>query len=90
MGPEGSLGVRDDLFSTYALDNCFDEMFERAGSRARHTRPCIAGCWSCRPTTAQRQRDADSAFLQQGITFTVYGDDRAPSASFPTICCRAC
>ncbi|MEO7190018.1 MAG: circularly permuted type 2 ATP-grasp protein [Vicinamibacterales bacterium] len=31
----------------------------------------------------RRQRDADSAFLQQGITFTVYGDEGGTERVFP-------
>ncbi len=31
----------------------------------------------------KRQQDADSAFLQQGITFTVYGDDQGTERIFP-------
>ena len=31
----------------------------------------------------RRQRDADAAFLQQGITFTVYGDKGGTERIFP-------
>ena len=64
MGPEGSLGVRDDLFSEYALDHCYDEMFDRSQAcRASRTRRCIAACSSCRPPScgiASRMRTARS------------------------------
>ena len=31
----------------------------------------------------QRQQDADSAFLHQGVTFTVYGDEQGTERIFP-------
>ena len=36
MGPQGAVRVRDGLFTEYALDDCYDEMFDRSGE-ARQT-----------------------------------------------------
>ena len=79
-----AIGVDTGLFSEYALDHCYDEMFERPGVprppyEALHRRLLELSSAELR----QRQQDADSAFLHQGVTFTVYGDDQGTERIFP-------
>ncbi len=72
------------LFSEYALDHCYDEMFDASGVprppyEALYRRLLELSSADLR----QRQQDADSAFLHQGVTFTVYGDDQGTERIFP-------
>jgi uncharacterized circularly permuted ATP-grasp superfamily protein len=71
-------------FTEYHLDAAYDEMFTadgfvRAQYRALYER--LHGLTAAE--LAQRQRYADLAFLNQGITFTVYGDDEGTERIFP-------
>src|SRR6476661_8947463 len=72
------------LFSSYELDSPYDEMFERTGRARLH---CHALFEELRAASnvelAQRQMEADKAFLTQGITFTVYGDNQGTERIFP-------
>ena len=84
MGPEGAVGVRDDLFSEYALDHCYDEMFDRSGVPREPYAALYRRLLELSPAELRhRQQDADSAFLHQGVTFTVYGDDQGTERIFP-------
>ena len=76
--------VESPLFSQYGLDAAFDEMFD-ANRRARpHYRPLIEELQvASTEELRQRQLEADRAFLTQGITFTVYGDDQGTERIFP-------
>ena len=76
--------VESPLFSKYGLDAAYDEMFD-AGRRARpHYRPLIEELQvASTEELHQRQLEADRAFLTQGITFTVYGDDQGTERIFP-------
>jgi uncharacterized circularly permuted ATP-grasp superfamily protein len=72
------------LFSQYELDHCYDEMFDgsavaREPYAALHRRLLELSSAALR----RRQQDADSAFLQQGVTFTVYGDEQGTERIFP-------
>jgi uncharacterized circularly permuted ATP-grasp superfamily protein len=72
------------LFSRYQLGAFFDEMFEAAGlprEPYRHLLTRLAELPS--EDLRRRQREADAAFLQQGITFTVYGDKGGTERVFP-------
>src|SRR4029434_4848477 len=73
------------LFSQYDLDGVFDEMFEGVGGRPRpHYHALLEELASVTPEELQRrQLDADRAFLTQGITFTVYGDEQGTERIFP-------
>jgi uncharacterized circularly permuted ATP-grasp superfamily protein len=72
------------LFSSYEIDAPYDEMFERTGQARLH---CDALFDELRAASnvdlAQRQMEADKAFLTQGITFTVYGDNQGTERIFP-------
>jgi uncharacterized circularly permuted ATP-grasp superfamily protein len=76
--------VDSSLFSTYGLDAAFDEMFD-ADRRARpHYRPLLEELLTASTDELQRrQLEADRAFLTQGVTFTVYGDDQGTERIFP-------
>jgi uncharacterized circularly permuted ATP-grasp superfamily protein len=72
------------LFSQYDLDRVFDEMFEAVGRPRPHYHALLEELASVRPEELQRrQLDADRAFLTQGITFTVYGDEQGTERIFP-------
>ena len=77
-------GLRSSLFSQYALDHCYDEMFDASG-QARAPYEALFRRLLELPSSElhRRQQDADSAFLQQGVTFTVYGDDQGTERIFP-------
>jgi uncharacterized circularly permuted ATP-grasp superfamily protein len=71
-------------FLQYALDGCYDEMFDPSGVprppyEALYRRLLELPASELR----ERQQAADSAFLHQGVTFTVYGDDRGTERIFP-------
>ncbi len=72
------------LFGHYQLDDAYDEMFAPDGS----VRPAYADL-ACRlgelsaEELQQRQRYADLTFLNQGITFTVYGSEEGTERVFP-------
>ena len=72
------------LFSSYDLDVAYDEMFEPTGRARPHCGRSSKTCAPRRtPSSGQRQLEADKAFLTQGITFTVYGDDEGTERIFP-------
>jgi uncharacterized circularly permuted ATP-grasp superfamily protein len=72
------------LFSNYQLGGCFDEMFEAAGQPRlpyRHLLSRLAALPL--EEMRRRQREADNTFLEQGITFTVYGAEGGTERVFP-------
>src|SRR5262245_30486155 len=72
------------LFTQYDLDGVFDEMFEAVGQPRPHYHALLEELASVTPEELQRrQLDADRAFLTQGITFTVYGDEQGTERIFP-------
>src|SRR6185436_19625144 len=72
------------LFSRYDIDRPYDEMFDAAGRPRTPCRPLFEDLRSASHTDLrQRQMEADKAFLTQGITFTVYGDDEGTERIFP-------
>ncbi|MCC6628002.1 MAG: circularly permuted type 2 ATP-grasp protein, partial [Chloroflexi bacterium] len=71
-------------FDSYSLDAAYDEMFAGAGT----PRPHYATLYQrLRDVPAaqlrQRQQAADLAFLNQGITFTVYGNEEGTERIIP-------
>jgi uncharacterized circularly permuted ATP-grasp superfamily protein len=72
------------LFANYRLGTHFDEMFEADGHPRAPYRTLLARLRD-RPSDDlhRRQGEADAAFLQQGITFTVYGDKGGTERVFP-------
>jgi uncharacterized circularly permuted ATP-grasp superfamily protein len=84
LSPAGGLAALPGLFATYQLGGAFDEMFEANGQPRPQYRALFARLLELRPEDLRkRQRDADRAFLQQGITFTVYGDNSGTERIFP-------
>ena len=72
------------LFGQYDLNNAYDEMFEAAAQARPHYQPLIDELASVSlEDLRQRQTEADRAFLTQGITFTVYGDEQGTERIFP-------
>jgi uncharacterized circularly permuted ATP-grasp superfamily protein len=73
-----------NLFSGYAIGAPFDEMFARSGDPHSHCRALLEVLRSSTPEELEQyQTEADKAFLTQGITFTVYGDEQGTERIFP-------
>jgi hypothetical protein len=71
-------------FSAYLRDTAYDEMFDAAGSprppyRALHQRMLELPADELR----YLQQSAELSFLNQGITFTVYGQEEGTERIFP-------
>jgi uncharacterized circularly permuted ATP-grasp superfamily protein len=85
MPPERSAtDIGRPPFTSYPLDTAYDEMFTPLGQVREHyrilydrLREMSAG------ELVSRQHYADAAFLNQGITFTVYGEDSGTERIFP-------
>ena len=72
------------LFAAYQLNQCFDEMFEAEGRPRPQYRALFSRLLELPvDDLRRRQREADAAFLQQGITFTVYGHEGGTERVFP-------
>ncbi len=71
-------------FNNYQLDHAYDEMFDGQGSQRTHYRELYQRLLDL-PAAEMRRRQqaADLAFLNQGITFTVYGNDEGTERIFP-------
>ena len=77
-------GMQAGVFSEYALDHCYDEMFDASGVARAPYEAMYRRLLELPPAELRRrQQDADSAFLHQGVTFTVYGDDQGTERIFP-------
>jgi uncharacterized circularly permuted ATP-grasp superfamily protein len=84
LSPASGFAALPGLFTTYELGGAYDEMFEANGQPRPQYRALFARLLELRPEDLRkRQRDADRAFLQQGITFTVYGDNAGTERIFP-------
>jgi len=72
------------LFSNYALDQAFDEMFTSQGIPREHYNILYKRLLELPADELQkRQFDADATFMNQGITFTVYHDSESTERIFP-------
>ncbi|GAC1415733.1 MAG: circularly permuted type 2 ATP-grasp protein [Acidobacteriaceae bacterium] len=68
----------------YQLDEAYDEMFVGPGELHPHYEPLLAQFASFPPGELQRRKQAaDLSFLNQGITFTVYGREEGTERIFP-------
>ncbi|MBL8131930.1 MAG: circularly permuted type 2 ATP-grasp protein [Anaerolineae bacterium] len=76
---------RTDLFTDYRLDaRTYDEMFLPDHTPRAHYRGMVERLISYKPGELEyRQSASDLTFLNQGITFTVYGDDQGTERTFP-------
>ena len=64
-----------NLFQGYMREAFYDEMFELSGDVRPHYRWLFDRCGNMSTEEFQKKRTiADSAFLTQGVTFTVYND----------------
>jgi uncharacterized circularly permuted ATP-grasp superfamily protein len=73
-----------ELFTGYQLDSFFDEVFEAPGVPRPHYRRLFEALAALDDEAFDRHtRMADLAFLHQGITFTVYGEDAQTERIFP-------
>lgn len=71
-------------FANYQLDAAYDEMFSAAGEPRSQYGALFRRLLELQPAELkQRQQTADIAFLNQGITFTVYGHDEGTEKIFP-------
>ena len=71
-------------FAGYQLDHAFDEMLDAGGQVRPHYRALVEELIAASPEDLRRRQDeADRAFLTQGVTFTVYGDDQGTERIFP-------
>jgi uncharacterized circularly permuted ATP-grasp superfamily protein len=71
-------------FSNYHLDVAYDEMFDEQGRPRPSYRNLFHRLLEMPAETLhQRQQAADMAFLNQGITFTVYGDEEGTERIWP-------
>ncbi len=70
--------------SQYMLDHAYDEMFEARDTLHPHYQPLLDHFAALPPDELQRRKQAaDLSFLNQGITFTVYGRDEGTERIFP-------
>ncbi len=68
----------------YDQGTFFDEAFESDGTPRPHYQSLISKFAELSPEEFQQKREAiDLAFLQQGITFTVYGEAQSTERIFP-------
>ena len=71
-------------FDRYNLDTCYDEMFVAPDQPRPHYRRVYDRLHELSPNELQaRQQAADVSFLNQGITFTVYGREEGTERIFP-------
>jgi len=72
------------LFNDYTLDGFYDEMFAEAGSPRPHYKSVHAALSSLEaPEFKRRAQMCEAALVNQGITFTVYGDDQGLEKTMP-------
>jgi uncharacterized circularly permuted ATP-grasp superfamily protein len=72
------------VLKNYLLDQAYDEMFAGPGELHKHCEPLLEHFSSLPAEELQRRKQsADLSFLNQGITFTVYGRDEGTENIFP-------
>ena len=72
------------LFDHYTLDGFYDEMFQSAGVPRRHYQSLHRTLESLTAGDfKQRAQMAESSMLNQGVTFTVYGDNQGLEKTMP-------
>jgi len=73
-----------DPFAGYELDDAWDEMFDGSGDPRPHYRELYSTLRAIPADELRRRKQAaDLAFLNQGITFTVYGREEGTERIFP-------
>jgi len=72
------------MFEDYQKGNFFDEMFGEEGRAFGHYRRLKERFDGLgRDEVEDKQRQVDAGFLEHGVTFTVYGDERGTERIFP-------
>jgi uncharacterized circularly permuted ATP-grasp superfamily protein len=72
------------MLRQYPLDHAFDEMFAAPDQLREHYTPLLEHLATLPPEEILRRKQAaDLSFLNQGITFTVYGRDEGTEKIFP-------
>ena len=84
MQPAQTTQFERAALKNYLLDRAYDEMFSGPGVLHPHYQPLLDH-FSSLPADELRQRKqaADLSFLNQGITFTVYGREEGTEQIFP-------
>jgi uncharacterized circularly permuted ATP-grasp superfamily protein len=73
-----------NLFRTYELDGAYDEMLDGNATPRRQYQPLYDNLLDLSPEELRRrQQAAELSFLNQGITFTVYGRSEGTEKIFP-------
>jgi uncharacterized circularly permuted ATP-grasp superfamily protein len=76
--------VLDRQLAHYQLDTAYDEMLQTDGEPRSHYEALYRRLLAFSPEELERrQRISDLTFLNQGITFTVYGNDAGTERIFP-------
>ncbi len=84
MLPTQSPQFEHAALKNYLLDHAYDEMFLGSGELHRHCEPLLEHFISLPIEELQRRKQAaDLSFLNQGITFTVYGREEGTEKIFP-------
>ena len=84
MLPTQSSQFEHAALKNYLLDHAYDEMFSGPGDLHRHCEPLLEHFTSLPVEELQRRKQAaDLSFLNQGITFTVYGREEGTEKIFP-------
>jgi uncharacterized circularly permuted ATP-grasp superfamily protein len=85
LSPEATLSQFDpSALRNYQLDEAFDEMFRGPSSLHQHYQPLLDHFSALPSQEIQRRKQAaDLSFLNQGITFTVYGREEGTERIFP-------
>jgi len=80
-----TIGDLPELYTNYDLDERFmDEMFDESGAPRPAYLPLFRRLLELpKEELGRRQSAADLAFLHQGVTFTVYGNDAGTERIFP-------
>src|SRR5947209_12383196 len=72
------------MFSCYQLDGAYDEMCPPDGTPRAHYQPLYQRLLGLPPDElARREQAAELSFLQQAITFTVYGREEGTERIIP-------
>jgi uncharacterized circularly permuted ATP-grasp superfamily protein len=84
MDQNQSMQLAQTSLSKYLLDHAYDEMFVSEGELHRHYELLFGHLSSLPAEELQRRKQAaDLSFLNQGITFTVYGRQEGTEKIFP-------
>src|SRR5947209_8429933 len=84
MQPAAAGRLDHSLLDNYVLDHAFDEMFAAQDKLHPHYEPVFNRFSSLPAEELQRRKQAaELSFLNQGITFTVYGREDRSEHIFP-------